>query len=207
MKKVLDACVIIRLCTIGLFEQVIGAYKQDDELYVSKSAFYEVSREPARSILASAVKNGLIRVFEYSEAERKEVYFQMKQHEILIHYDDVPNAVAAIELDAELITDDHVLFTAFHKWRDIQNKNVFVMNTRGLMFELFLTDRLELYPFIRGLLDLFRVSELPNMLYQIDRGEIGLDDAKSLFGEYEGYLLRSISIKNLDGGGDIWKKR
>lgn len=207
MKKVLDACVIIRLCNIGMFEQVIGAYRQDDELYVSKSAFYEVSREPSRSMLESAVRNGLIRIFEYSEAERREVYFQMKKNGILIHYDDVPNAVAAIELDAELITDDHVLFTAFHKWRDIQNKKVFVMNTRGLMFELFLTDRMELYPFIRGLLDLFRVSELPNMLYQIDRGEIGVEDAKSLFGEYEGYMLRSISIKNLDGGGDGWKKQ
>lgn len=207
MKKVLDACVIIRLCNIGMFEQVIGAYRQDDELYVSKSAFYEVSREPSRSMLESAVRNGSIRIFEYSEAERREVYFQMKKNGILIHYDDVPNAVAAIELDAELITDDHVLFTAFHKWRDIQNKKVFVMNTRGLMFELFLTDRIGLYPFIRGLLDLFRVSELPNMLYQIGRGEIGVEDAKSLFGEYEGYMLRSISITNLDGGGDGWKKQ
>ncbi len=207
MKKVLDACVIIRLCNIGMFEQVIGAYGQDDELYVSKSAFYEVSREPSRSMLESAVRNGLIRIFEYSEAERREVYFQMKKNGILIHYDDVPNAVAAIELDAELITDDHVLFTAFHKWRDIQNKKVFVMNTRGLMFELFLTDRIGLYPFIRGLLDLFRVSELPNMLYQIGRGEIGVEDAKSLFGEYEGYMLRSISITNLDGGVDGWKKQ
>lgn len=198
MKKVLDACVIIRLCNIGMFEQVIGAYLQDDELYVSKSAFYEVSREPSRSKLGAAIKKGWIRVFEYSEEERKESYLQMKKHGILIHYDDVPNAVAAIELDAELITDDHVLFTAVHQWRDVQNKKIFVMNTRGLLFELFLTDRLELYPFVRGLLELFKVAELPNMLYQIGRREIRVDDAKELFGEYEGYMLRSISIKNLD---------
>lgn len=205
MKKVLDACVIIRLCNIGMFEQVVTAYMQDDELYVSRSAFYEVSREPSQSKLGEAIRKGWIRVFEYSEEERKEAYLQMKRHGIVIHYDDVPNAVAAIELDAELITDDHVLFSAVHQWRDIQNKKIFVMNTRGLLFELFLTDRLELYPFIRGLLELFRIAELPNMLYQIERREIGLDDAKSLFGEYEGYMLRSISLKS-PGAGGRWKR-
>ena len=203
MLKVLDACTIIRLVRIGLFDEVVRLYSQ--KLYVTSSVQKEVSLEPSRSLLARAISQKQIRVFSYPEKEIKNAYRQMKHLKIKIHFDDVPNLVAIRDLGAELVTDDHVLFEAAHYWRDLKKNRPdgirqvywFVMNTRGLLFELLLSGKMDLITFIKGILDLFRISELPNVSYQIKKHIIKIEDAQQLFGEYEAYLLKAIRLNQL----------
>ncbi len=196
MRKFLDACVIIRLVNIGLFERTINAYK--GELYVSKSAFDEVSRNPSKEKLKKAVDSGRITVFECDERERKAVSKQMAKHGIKIHEDDVPNAIGALEMSAELVTDDYVLFEAVHRWRDIQKRSVFVLNTRGFLFELFLAGGINLMDFMQGILELFRIAELPNLLHQVSCRIISMQDAERIFGEYESYLIKALLLRGAD---------
>jgi len=198
MRKFLDACVIIRLVNIGLFERSIEAY--EGELYVARSAFEEVCFDPAKSHLKAAVDSGRIKVFEFSEIELREVAKQMDKHGIKIHDDDIPNAIGALELSAELVTDDYVLFEAVHKWRDIQNRSLFVLNTRGFLFELFLAGGLDFMEFVQGVLELFRTAELPNILHQVSGKIITISDAERLFGEYESYLLKALVLRGTPAG-------
>jgi len=195
MNKVLDACTIIRLVRVGLFDEVVTRY--GGKLYIADSALKEVSRNPSRKQLRWAIRSGLIKVYKLPKKEIDSAYKQIHGFHIKLHYDDVPNILAAKKLKAELVTDDHVLFEAVHKWRHELGTKLFVMNTRGLLFELLLSGKLDLIIFIKGILDLFRYSELPNTIHQLEKDIINLKDVQRLFGEYENYLLKAVRIRLL----------
>lgn len=195
MYKVLDACSVIRLIIIGLFDEVIDAYR--GKLYISGSVRQEVSKEPSHSLLEAAIESGLVKVYVCKRGAVEKTYKRMRGAQIKIHWDDVPNIVAAEQLGAELITDDHVLFDAVHRYRHLVGRDLFVMNTRGILFELFLSKKIELVAFMRGILEIFKVSELPNIGMQLERHIIGLNDMQRLFGEYENYMMRAIQLERL----------
>ena len=195
MNKVLDACTIIRLVRIGLFDEVVTRYS--GKLYIADSALREVSRNPSKKMLNWAISSGLVRVYKVPKRERDNAYKQIHGFNIKLHYDDVPNIVASKKLGAELVTDDHVLFDAVHRWRHALGIKLFVMNTRGLLFELMLSGKLDLIIFIKGILDLFRYSELPNTIHQLEKDIITLKDVQQLFGEYENYLLKAVRLSLL----------
>ncbi len=195
MYKVVDACSLIRLIIIGLFDEVIDSYRGN--LYVTDSVRKEVSKEPSHSLLEAAIESGLVKVYQCEKKDIEKAYGLMKGARIKIHWDDVPNVVAANQLDAELITDDHVLFEAVNNYSGLIKKKVFVMNTHGILFELFLSKKVELVPFVRGILEIFKVSELPNIGMQLERHIIRIADMQRLFAEYEKYMVRAIELERL----------
>jgi len=195
MNKVLDACTIIRLVRVGLFDEVVTRY--NGKLYITHSVLREVSRNPSKKLLKWAIDSGYVNIYSLSKKEVDHAYRQIHSSHIKLHYDDAPNIIAARKLGAELVTDDHVLFEAVHSWRHTLGIKLFVMNTRGLLFELMLSDKLDLILFIKGILDLFKYSELPNTIHQVEKEIITLKDVQRLFGEYENYLLKAVRINML----------
>ncbi|MFC1455089.1 hypothetical protein ACFLQI_03320 [Candidatus Undinarchaeota archaeon] len=192
MIKILDACVAIRLMQIGAFDSVLDAY--GDKLYVTESVHREVSKEPARSTLQQAIDNGRIKVHKSEKKELELAYRELHKKNIKIHFDDVPNVVAAKDMNAELVTDDFVLFTAAEMWRKDTDVNLFVLNTRGLLFEMFLSKKMDLISFIKWILDIYKLSEIPNISHQLQRRILSVDDIQKQFGEYQRYLVKAIQI-------------
>lgn len=192
MNKVLDACTIIRLVRVGLFDEVVTRY--NGKLYIADSVLREVSRNPSKKMLRWAINAGFVNVYKVPKKDSDAAYLQIHSFHIKLHYDDVPNIVACKQLGAELVTDDHVLFNAVHEWRHALGIKLFVLNTRGLLFELMLSGKLDLIIFIKGILDLFRYSELPNTIHQLNKDIITLKDVQQLFGEYENYLLKAVRL-------------
>jgi len=192
MNKVLDACTIIRLVRIGLFDEVVTRY--NGKLYIADSVLREVSRNPSKKMLSWAMDAGFVKVYKVPKKASDSAYSKIHSKHIKLHYDDVPNIVAAKQLNAELVTDDHVLFDAVHRWRHELGIKLFVLNTRGLLFELMLSGKLDLIIFIKGILDLFRYTELPNTIHQLEKEIITLGDIQRLFGEYENYLLKAVRL-------------
>ncbi|MFH1786117.1 MAG: hypothetical protein ABH829_00485 [archaeon] len=192
MIKILDACVIIRLEGINALDKVLDAYP--GKLYVTASVHREVSKEPAKSKLQEAIDAKKVQVYTCDKKDVERTYFELHKRNIKIHFDDVPNVVAARRLEAELVTDDFVLFTAAQMWHNEQNVSLFVLNTRGLLFEMFLSKKMELIDFIKGILQIFRFSEIPNLSHQLEKRILDVKDLQRMFGEYEKYMVKAIEI-------------